>query len=221
MRLLYKQGDNTSSVFEKFAEAANNLKNTVSDQKYGKDVDVNWGYTSTPGASGGSSSEDMGSKGSGDFFDTGWWATSGHTIEYGFELDPGNYVVATGFNEWMSSTRGITVTVSSVDADGNQTELGTWKCQAFLPARHRTETKYAVTVPEGSDHILVTISKASGSDPVLSWIGIIDTKAKAPEVKNLLTNGSFENGTDGWSLGNGATIEEDSEAPDGTHYLHE
>ena len=216
----YTNGDNTSSVFEKFAAAANNLKNTVSDQKYGKDVDVNWGYTSTPGASGGSSSEDMGSKGSGDFFNTGWWATSGHTIEYGFELDPGNYVVSTGFNEWWSSTRGIKVTVSSVDADGNKTELGTGSA-SLSSSKTQDRNEVAVTVPEGSDHILVTISKASGSDPVLSWIGIIDTEAKAPEVKNLLTNGSFENGTEGWSLGNGAAIEEDSEAPDGTHYLHD
>lgn len=124
----------------------------------------------------------MGSKGSGDFFNTGWWATSGHTIEYGFELDPGNYVVSTGFNEWWSSTRGIKVTVSSVDADGNKTELGTGNA-SLSSSKTQDRNEVAVTVPEGSDHILVTISKNSGSDPVLSWIGIIDTEAKAPEVK--------------------------------------
>ena len=64
----------------------------------------------------------MGSKGSGDFFDTGWWATSGGKIEYGFELTPGTYTVATGFHEWWSSSRGIKITVSSVDADGKRTE---------------------------------------------------------------------------------------------------
>lgn len=39
-----------------------------------------------------------------------------------------------------------------------------------------------VTVPEGSDHILVTISKASGSDPVLSWIGIISNDVQSGEL---------------------------------------
>ena len=177
----YTNGDNTSSIYEKFAAAATDLKNMVSDQAYGDDNGVTWGYTSTLGASGGSSSQDMGSKGSGDFFDTGWWATSGGKIEYGFELTPGTYTVATGFHEWWSSSRGIKITVSSVDADGKKTELGTGSA-SLSSSKTEDRSSVDVTVPEGSDHILVTISKASGSDPVLSWIGIISNDAQSGEL---------------------------------------
>ena len=170
-----------SSIYEKFAATATDLKNMVSDQAYGDDNGVTWGYTSTPGASGGSSSQDMGSKGSGDFFDTGWWATSGGKIEYGFELTPGTYTVATGFHEWWSSSRNIKITVSSVDADGKKTELGTGSA-SLSSGKTEDRSSVDVTVPEGSDHILVTISKASGSDPVLSWIGIISNDAQSSEL---------------------------------------
>ena len=177
----YTNGDNTSSIYEKFAATATDLKNMVSDQAYGDDNGVTWGYTSTPGASGGSSSQDMGSKGSGDFFDTGWWATSGGKIEYGFELTPGTYTVATGFHEWWSSSRDIKITVSSVDADGKKTELGTGSA-SLSSGKTEDRSSVDVTVPEGSDHILVTISKASGSDPVLSWIGIISNDVQSGEL---------------------------------------
>lgn len=216
----YTNGDNTSEVFEKFAANADDLVNTVSDQPYGEDKGVTWGYTSTPGASGGSSSEDMGSKGSGDFYDTGWWATSNGNIEYGFEVEPGNYVVSTGFQEWWSSTRGIKITVSSVAADGTKTELGTGSA-SLSSSKTRDQSNVTVTVPEDSDHILVTISKASGSDPVLSWIGITSTDEPEPQpAENLVVNGSFENGKDGWSADD-ATVVEDENAPEGTHYLRD
>ena len=212
--------ENTSEIFERFAVAADDLQNTVSDQAYGDDKGVNWGYTSTPGASGGSSAEDMGSKGSGDFYDTGWWATSGGKIEYSFELEPGSYNVFTGYEEWWNSTRGIKITVSSVDADGTAAEIGTGSA-SLSSGKTKDQSIVAVTVPEDSDHVLVTITKASGSDPVLSWIGIVATDEKQPETgENLLTNGSFENGKDGWSA-NDATVVEDENAPEGTHYLRD
>ena len=216
----YTNGDNTSEVFEKFAANANDLANTVSDQAYGDDKGVKWGYTSTPGASGGGDSVDMGSKGSGDFFDTGWWATGSGKIEYGFDLKPGSYVVSTGFNEWWSSTRGIKITVSSVDANGTATELGTGSA-SLSSSKTQDRNNVTVTVPEDSDHVLVTISKASGSDPVLSWIGITSTDEPEPQpAENLVVNGSFENGKDGWDADD-ATIVEGENAPEGTQYLRD
>lgn len=211
---------NTSEVYEKFANGADNIQNTVSDQAYGDDTGVTWGYTSTPGASGGGDPQDMGSKGTGDFYSTGWWATSKGSIEYSFEVEPGNYVVATGHQEWWSSTRGIKVTVTSVDGEGKETEIGTSTYTMSGEQELQKQTK--VTVPENSDHILVTVSKASGSDPVLSWIGIVSIDATTPETtENLLVNGSFENGSDGWKLGDGAAVLEGENCPDGIHYLED
>ena len=118
------------------------------------------------------------------------------------------------------TTRGIKVTVTSVDGEGKETEIGTSTYTMSGEQKLQKQTK--VTVPEDSNHILVTVSKASGSDPVLSWIGIIKTDQTAPETgDNLLVNGSFENGTDGWNLGAGASVLEGENCPDGTHYLED
>lgn len=167
--------DNPSEIYDKFAAGADELLNMVSDQAYGNDSGVNWGYTSTPGASGGSSPEDMGSHTPGDFYDSGWWATGTGTIDYSFELDPGSYAVMTGYQEWWTSTRGIKVSVKSVDAQGTETEIGT--TTFTLSGQQDMQQKTEVEVPEGSDHVIVSISKASGSDPVLSWIGIVSKDA--------------------------------------------
>lgn len=210
--------DNPSEVFDKFAAGADELLNMVSDQAYGNDNGINWGYTSTPGASGGSSSEDMGSHTPGDFYDSGWWATSTGTIDYSFELDPGSYAVMTGYQEWWSSTRGIQITATSVDADGTQTEIGS--TSFTLSGEQDMQQRTDITVPEDSDHVIVSISKASGSDPVLSWIGIVGADASEP-AENLVTNGSFESGATGWNLGIGASVQRGDDAPDGTQYMRD
>ena len=212
--------DNPSEIYDRFAEGADELLNMVSDQAYGNDGGINWGYTSTPGASGAGSSQDMGSHTPGDFYDSGWWATSSGTIDYSFELDPGNYAVMTGYQEWWSSTRGIKITATSVDADGNETEIGT--TTFTLSGEQDMQQRTDMTVPEDSDHVIVSISKASGSDPVLSWIGIVSTDEQTePAAENLVTNGSFEDGSTGWNLGTGASVQKGDDAPDGTQYMRD
>ena len=210
--------DNPSEIYDRFAEGADELLNMVSDQAYGDDNGISWGYTSTPGASGAGDSQDMGSHTPGDFYDSGWWATSTGTIDYSFELEPGNYSVMTGYQEWWSSTRGIQITARSVDADGNETEIGS--TSFTLSGEQDMQMKTDITVPEDSDHVTVSISKASGSDPVLSWIGIVAEDAAEPAV-NLVQNGSFEDGASGWNLGNGASVQTGGDAPDGTQYMRD
>ena len=212
--------DNPSEIYDRFAEGADDLLNMVSDQAYGNDGGINWGYTSTPGASGAGDSQDMGSHTPGSFYNSGWWATGTGTIDYSFELEPGNYAVMTGYQEWWSSTRGIRITATSVDADGNETEIGT--TTFTLSGEQDMQQRTDITVPEDSDHVIVSISKASGSDPVLSWIGIVGTDEQAePAAENLVTNGSFEEGATGWSLGNGASVQKGDDAPDGTQYMRD
>ncbi len=159
----------------------------------------------------------MGAHGDGDFYDSGWWASDNGVITYRFALDPGNYVVSTGHQEWWNSTRGIQITGVSVDADGKETEIGstTFTLSGEKDAQKQTKIK----VPKGSEYVLIKVNKASGSAPVLSWIGISTAKASADG--NLLENGSFENGSQGWGTGSDGVIEEntDGSVPDGTHYL--
>ena len=212
--------DNPSEIYDRFAEGADNLLNMVSDQAYGNDNGVNWGYTSTPGASGAGDSQDMGSHTPGSFYNSGWWATSTGTIDYSFELEPGNYAVMTGYQEWWSSTRGIRITATSVDAEGNETEIGT--TTFTLSGEQDMQQRTDITVPEDSDHVIVSISKASGSDPVLSWIGIVSTDEQTePAAENLVKNGSFEEGSTGWNLGTGASVQKGDDAPDGTQYMRD
>ena len=211
--------DNPSEVYEKFAAGADNLLNMVSDQPFGNDNGIEWGYISTPGASGGSSSQDMGSHTPGDFYDSGWWATSSGTIDYSFELEPGNYAVMTGYQEWWSSTRGIQITATSVDAEGNETEIGA--TSFTLSGEQAMQQRTDITVPEGSDHVIVSISKASGSDPVLSWMGIVGADGQSAVGDNLIENGSFESGATGWNLGNGASVQRGDDAPDGIQYMRD
>lgn len=217
----YTNGDNTSEIFDNFSSYSTMMRNTVSDQAYGDDHGYTWGYTSTPGASGGSSSEDMGSKGTGDFYDTGWWATSGSTIDYAFDVEPGNYVVATGHQEWWSTTRYQKITVTSVDSEDNETEIGNTSFTLASTDLDR-QVNTIVEVPEDSDHIVVSVSKTSGSDPVLSWIGIISTDEKVVASDELLTDGSFEdqNASGVWNIGSGSTIVSGN-AADGERYLKE
>ena len=103
----------------------------------------------------------------------------------------------TGYQEWWSSTRGIRITATSVDAEGNETEIGT--TTFTLSGEQDMQQRTDITVPEDSDHVIVSISKASGSDPVLSWIGIVSTDEQTePAAENLVKNGSFEDGATGW-----------------------
>ncbi len=185
--------ESKSKVFEKIKSIRENLLNDVSDQAYGEGK--TWGYTSTPGASGGGSQQDMGSHGPGEFYDSGWWATDEGSIEYRFKLDPGNYVVSTGYQEWWSGNRGTRITAVSVDADGNEETVGTGTFT--LSGQRDMQQQTEIAVPEGSDHVLVRISKVSGGAPVLSWIGISgDTKTTITAENGAVYYVDSQNGDD-------------------------
>lgn len=214
-----------SATYDKFAEYAE-LINKVSDQKYTEES--GWGYTSVTQAED-SSSYDVGSKGSADFYNCGWWAASNATIDYTLTLEPGDYVLATGYQEWWSTSRYMKVTATSVDSEGNTTELNSTSFR-LKGTDQELQIVTNITVPEDSEKVLVSVGKTSGSDAVLSWIGVIagegttpDTPDEEPvEKENLLVNGSFEDGSDeGFGIGTGQSIVEDETAPDGTHYLSE
>ncbi len=182
---------NTSSTYTKMKELIPTLKNEVSDQQ--KTEDNTWGYTSVAGASGGGSSQDMGSHGSAsDFYETGWWATDNGKIEYSFELEPGEYNVVTGYQEWWSATRGMKVTGTSVAEDGTKSEIGS--STFTLKNESAKQVTTSIEVPEGSKNVLITVSKASGGAPVLSWIGIIKKKAQVTEPVAYYVDS--ENGND-------------------------
>ena len=133
----------------------------VSDQAYGNDGGINWGYTSTRGHQGQALLRiwdliplaiSMTAAG-------GQPAAERSTTVSNWI--PGNYAVMTGYQEWWSSTRGIKITATSVDADGNETEIGT--TTFTLSGEQDMQQRTDMTVPEDSDHVIVSISKASAA----------------------------------------------------------
>jgi len=126
----------------------------------------------------------MGSKGSADFYDCGWWAASRDSIDYTLTLEPGNYVVATGYQEWWNTNRNISVTVTSVDAEGNAraaTQIG-YSAFRLRSTEQGLQVNTEITVPEDSEKVIVSVTRTSGSDAVLSWIGVIGEELNLPPV---------------------------------------
>ncbi len=182
-------GVNTSSVFKAFADTAA-LENTVSDQAYAPDPEgkVSWGYTSVADASGGAdTTADMAGHGSGDFFDTGWWATDSGIIAYRFDhLEPGTYDLASGYQEWWSGSvtnRTGKITVASVGESGVSHTLATGTVPTI--GSHESQSELEFMVPEGAGHVTVTISKSGSKAPVLSWLAIVKTGEGTEEDTDL------------------------------------
>ena len=110
---------------------------------------------------------DISYKGTGeDIWSHGFWAHGGKNIEYSFELKSGNYCVNEGFFEWWNTERYMKITVS---ASGMQIAS-----KSFILGKSDTRNQQSVKFSLTSTQIIsVTVSKTSGSDPVLSWISIL------------------------------------------------
>ena len=139
------------------------LLNNVGDQTYIKGTQA--GYSSSLGGT--SDNVDISYKGTGDdIWSHGFWAHGGRNIEYSFELKKGIYYINEGFFEWWNTERYMKITVS-----GGGKELAS---KTFTLGRSDTRNQQSVKFVVSSDQVVtVSVSKTSGSDPVLSWISIL------------------------------------------------
>ena len=153
----------TSNVFDTVKSQVT-LKNTVSDQAY--DASSGWGYT-------GSTTDDIGQRNGTDFYGCGWWARENKNIQYAFSLAPGEYTVSTGYQEWWNTSRPQQVEIVSEADDGTRTTLNSSSFTLASSDVHK-QVDTAITVPDGSQKIYVTVKKTGTTDPdpVLSWIAI-------------------------------------------------
>ena len=141
------------------------LLNLVADQNYIKEKQA--GYSSTLGGTGDNVDMSNKSGGGNDIWSHGFWAHGGKTIKYTFELKTGNYYVNAGFYEWWNTQRNIKISVIGV----NNKEIAS---KTFVLGKSDTRNQQSVKFSINYDQVVsISISKTSGSDPVLSWISIL------------------------------------------------
>ena len=141
------------------------LLNLVADQNYIKEKQA--GYSSTLGGTGDNVDMSNKSGGGNDIWSHGFWAHGGKTIKYTFELKTGNYYVNAGFYEWWNTQRNIKISVIGV----NNKEIAS---KTFVLGKSDTRNQQSVKFSINYDKVVsISISKTSGSDPVLSWISIL------------------------------------------------
>lgn len=143
-------------VFEKLSSQ---LKNSALDQAYTEENAA--GYTGTIGT-------DIGSKNAGEsVYEHGWWAYSGKTIDYSFDLPAGDYTVYAGFAEWWSTSRYMQISVFDSEEELAST--------SFTLASSDTANQQTIsfTLAEAAT-VTVSVAKTSGADPVLSYIAVAD-----------------------------------------------
>lgn len=148
------ESDYVTAIKEKLG---NKFRNEASDQEY---LGNGAGYTGKAGV-------DFGTKNAGDdIWAHGYWAEKGKNIEYAFDLEPGEYTVSTGYQEWWNTARDTKITVTA-----GETELAS---KSFTLAKSDMSRQENLTFTiEEPVTVKVAISKTGSTDPVLSWISVI------------------------------------------------
>ncbi|MBO5371982.1 MAG: family 43 glycosylhydrolase [Lachnospiraceae bacterium] len=139
------------------------LRNSAADQPY--TAASHAGYTGTYGT-------DIGEKSVGDdIWSHGWWAYGSKSIDYAFDLEAGTYTVATGYQEWWSTSRATVITAKTADE--------TLATSSFTLGSADTALQQNITFTlEEAATVTVSISKpGSAADPVMSWIAVIQDES--------------------------------------------
>lgn len=169
----FDSGAESSEYFDAVKkELGNKVKNDTADRKYTEENKA--GYTGVT-ESESPDNFDMGLHGGGNYLETGWWAAEGKNIAYAFDLQPGTYTLAAGFQEWWDADRGMKVSITM----GEQV-LGE---QDFTLPYDSKDLQIAQSFEiTEAGKVTVTISKTGNSDPVLSWIGMMGSESEGPSV---------------------------------------
>lgn len=159
-----EESDYVTAIQKKLGDK---FRNQASDQEYAGN---GAGYTGTLGVDFGTKIVDEA-----DIWAHGYWAESKKNIEYAFDLGPGEYTVAAGFQEWWSTAR---ATKMAVTADGTELASTTFTL-ASSDRNLQKDLKFTLEKPAA---VKVTISKTGDPDPVLSWIAVMQDQADGDYV---------------------------------------
>ena len=166
--------NNTESTTWTAAKELNSglLNAEAADQA--KTDDNTWGYTSVVGSADpaditGYSQNDVNNPYAG-----GWWARGNKDITYQVTLPAGEHTVMLGCNGWWNMGRQMDVLYSVNGAE--EIKL----CDLDAKANTGVYASGKITLEEESV-VTLTVKKADGNDPILSWIAVSGKAAEAPE----------------------------------------
>ncbi|QIB57137.1 family 43 glycosylhydrolase [Blautia producta] len=171
----FDSGAQSSQYFDAVkAELGNKVKNDTADPKYTEENKA--GFTGAIDTES-PDSYDVGLHEGTTCLENGWWAASGKNIEYAFELQPGTYTLSAGFQEWWDTNRDMKLTIAMGDKILAEQDFALASGDKELQINQEFEVTEAGKVIAG-------ISKRSGGEPVLSWMGVAGTENQEPEGVN-------------------------------------
>lgn len=168
-RWFFDCGADSSEYFDLMKDQAPGLLNMEPDQAYTEENHA--GYMGTEGTS-------FGRYSGHDLYGNGWWAEKDQSIEYAFNLSPGEYIVYTGYQEWWNTKRGIRISAGKKNEAGTEEKLASKDFTLEQYDRNLVQ-ELKFTVPGGDDTslVFVRVEKTGSADPVLSFISLVPEKA--------------------------------------------
>lgn len=162
-----------SETWKRVAEAGSGLLNTeAADQA--KTDDNTWGYVSVVGNTDGADMTGYSQNSAANPYAGGYWARGGKNISYQVTLPAGDHQIMLGCTGWWSMGRQMDV-YYSVNG-GTETKL----CDFDAVNSQERYASGTITLDEEA-LVTLTVKKADGNDPILSWISVCGT-SKAPEI---------------------------------------
>ena len=158
-----------------------------------------WGYTSTVGSSDpaditGYSQNDINNPYAG-----GWWARGGKNVAYEITLPAGEHTIMLGCNGWWNMGRQMDIFYS---VNGGAEEK---LCDLDAVANTGVYASGTITLEEEAV-VTLTVKKADGNDPILSWIAVSGTPEEPVVSTPLLAEFTFNSeASDGVFTGSSRT----------------
>ena len=160
-----------SQTWKNVAELSGGLRNTeAADQA--KTDDNTWGYTSIVGSDDSADMTGFSQSSVSNPYTGGWWARGGKNITYQVTLPAGDHQIMLGCTGWWSMGRQMDA-FYSVNG-GTETKL----CDFDAVSGQETYASGTITLDEEAV-VTLTVKKAAGDDPILSWISISDVTEPA------------------------------------------
>ena len=172
--------NNPNSQYLEYLKAfGSNVRNEVGDQPY--DEETGWGYVGTIGSPQNNDGSTFGIHDGSDEWSYGWFAGATKPLVYDVKLEAGEYELYSGYQEWWNSGRTMKFSAGILQDDGTVTELAS---KEFSINGTTTADAHSLKIVlEEPATVRMSVSKVSGSDPVLSWLGV----EKIPDPAEVIT----------------------------------
>ena len=170
-----------SEYLQTLQEYNSKLLNKTGDQPY--DETSGWGYVGTIGNPQNNDGSTFGVHDGSDEWSYGWFAGATNPLLYDVKLDAGEYVLYSGYQEWWNAGRTMNFSAGILNEDGSVTQLASKELS--INGSTTADAHSIQIVLEEPATVRISVSKVSGSDPVLSWLGVEKVPAPSEVVTGL------------------------------------